>query len=276
MKRFVHLQCHSSYSFFEGVPHVSEIVERAKELEMTSVAITDTNGLYGAVVFQKEARLAGIKPIFGSCIRWNGREATLLAKNVDGFEELSQLITRLRLHEGFSLETECRNISDNLIFISGDGFLLRTVVGVGRRSNVYAGLQLTEDIDFRRRLSSLCSICSECKIQLVIVNNVHFLMPDQYEVYRVLRGIDINTTICSIPEKGLVSRESYFKSSEQMWNCGGGFREALASTCRIAEKCNVSLDLGKLMLPGFSVDERAVADEFAKHGCRRDFVITDG
>ncbi len=67
--RFVHLRCHSHYSFLDGASSVDDLLDAAAELGQDALALTDTNGLYGAVRFWKAARERGIKPIFGAELR---------------------------------------------------------------------------------------------------------------------------------------------------------------------------------------------------------------
>ena len=62
---FVHLECHSHYSFLRGVNAPEEIIAAAVEQKMPAVALTDTNGMYAAVPFYQAARAAGVKPILG-------------------------------------------------------------------------------------------------------------------------------------------------------------------------------------------------------------------
>jgi len=63
---YAELHCHSNYSFLEGASHPEELVARARDLEMPALAITDRNGLYGAVKFFGAAERAGIQPIVGT------------------------------------------------------------------------------------------------------------------------------------------------------------------------------------------------------------------
>ena len=62
---FVHLHCHSHYSFLRGVNPPEEIIAAAAQQKMPAVALTDTNGMYAAVPFYQKAKAAGIKPIVG-------------------------------------------------------------------------------------------------------------------------------------------------------------------------------------------------------------------
>src|SRR5882672_7357747 len=109
---FVHLHCHSYYSFLRGVASPEEIVAAAAEQKMPAVALTDTNGLYAAVPFYKAAREAGIQPIVGVVLdvamederreiprfaRNDGNQPStavvLLAADMEGYSNLCQLVT---------------------------------------------------------------------------------------------------------------------------------------------------------------------------------------
>ncbi len=109
---FIHLNCHSHYSFLAGADGIDALVAAARRMPGPALALTDTNGLYGAVPFQQAARKAGIRPIFGvevECLhtpraeappcnqkhRAQGKEvrAVLLAKNLKGFGEVCRIIT---------------------------------------------------------------------------------------------------------------------------------------------------------------------------------------
>ena len=65
---FIHLHCHSHYSFLRAVPSPQELVDAAVAASASAVALTDTNGLYGAVPFYQAARAAGVKPIIGTLL----------------------------------------------------------------------------------------------------------------------------------------------------------------------------------------------------------------
>ena len=65
---FIHLHCHSHYSFLRAVPSPQEIIAAAAEKKMLAVALTDTGGLYAAVPFYQAAREAGVKPIIGTVL----------------------------------------------------------------------------------------------------------------------------------------------------------------------------------------------------------------
>src|SRR5881628_118736 len=114
--QFVHLHTHSEYSLLDGLSRVSDLVTRAKELEMPALALTDHGALYGAIDFYVAASQAGIKPIIGveTYIARNSRHdrdprveghgkpfhLVLLAKDFTGYQNLVKLVTAAHL-EGY-------------------------------------------------------------------------------------------------------------------------------------------------------------------------------
>ena len=109
---FVHLHCHSHYSFLRGVAPPEEIIAAAAAQKMPAVALTDTNGLYAAVPFYQAAKAAGVKPIVGVVIdvefraspspsrnsKYENRHSpsvamVLLAADMEGYSNLCQLVT---------------------------------------------------------------------------------------------------------------------------------------------------------------------------------------
>ena len=125
MSGYVELHAHSYYSLLDGVPSPEDLVQRAVEVEMPAVALTDHDALYGAPRFDRAARAAGIKPIFGAEITLvnGGGHLTLLAETDQGYANLCRLITLARRdqHKGFAALPWrlLANHHDGLIALSG-------------------------------------------------------------------------------------------------------------------------------------------------------------
>ena len=76
---FAHLHVHSNFSLLQGAFRIDELVEAAAHMGMPAVALTDTNGLYGAIEFYEAARAAGLRPVIGAEIVWGGEQCICLA-----------------------------------------------------------------------------------------------------------------------------------------------------------------------------------------------------
>jgi DNA-directed DNA polymerase III PolC len=94
---FVHLHVHSNYSLLQGVFSVQELIAAAVRLGMPAVALTDTNGLYGAMLFYEAAREAGVKPIIGTEIVYGREQCVLLAADRQGYANLCRIVTERKL-----------------------------------------------------------------------------------------------------------------------------------------------------------------------------------
>ena len=97
MSSFAHLHVHSCFSFHDGADTPSALVGRARELGYTALALTDSNGLYGAVPFCKAAKAAGIAPLLGAEIDGgdpDGPRAVVLARGRAGYPALCRIVTR--------------------------------------------------------------------------------------------------------------------------------------------------------------------------------------
>ena len=62
---FTHLHVHTEYSLLDGAARIPDVVARAKELGMDSLAITDHGVMFGVIDFYKECKRQGIKPVIG-------------------------------------------------------------------------------------------------------------------------------------------------------------------------------------------------------------------
>jgi DNA polymerase-3 subunit alpha len=134
---FTHLHVHSHYSLLTALPKIDELLARAKELGMTSLALTDTSALYGAIEFYTHAKDYGIKPIIGAeifvCKDLHSKNNTaedrrrsqlvLLAKDETGYRNLMKIISIAQL-EGFYYKARAdkkllQQHSGGLIALSG-------------------------------------------------------------------------------------------------------------------------------------------------------------
>ncbi|MCH7578512.1 MAG: PHP domain-containing protein, partial [Chloroflexi bacterium] len=98
MALYTELHCHSNFSFLEGSSHIEELVLRTRELGYQALALTDHNGLHGAMEFAQCARAWGLRPITGAEITLaNGHHLTLLCETQRGYANLCRLLTRAYL-----------------------------------------------------------------------------------------------------------------------------------------------------------------------------------
>ncbi len=285
MTAFTHLHVHSYFSLLDGLCNPEELVLAVKKAGMKAVALTDHDGLYGAVEFYQLAREYGIKPIIGAEITLNDSSTlVLLVKDQIGYRNLCQLISQSRL-QGGHLRQQCsiedlRRSKEGLIVLSGGnrGLLTRLL----RKGNLEAAVSLARKLQalfadhFYLELQHfsgqdtltnlrLRDIAAEQKIALVATNNVHFLSSRDWQLRRVLHAIDQNTVLEKITSAG--HAEQYLKSPAQMAEMFNGFPSALRNTEKIVQQCNFEFELGKPVFPSVELPEGESSFSFLWKKC---------
>src|SRR4030042_618427 len=207
MNGFVHLQCHSYYSFLRGASSPEALCRKAKESGMTALALTDLNGLYGAVWFWQAAKEAGIQPILGAEVRTDQEQVVLLVRDKAGYARLCEILTDRHLQENFSLANYLQEDRAGLIILSHDLVLLKALVQAGVRRDLYVALPPGRDD------RALLKLARELDLLPVATGNVYFAEPDELALHRLLRAIDLNTTLSRIPPAELADPGAWLTSA---------------------------------------------------------------
>lgn len=261
---------------------------RAASVGMPALAITDHDGLYGAIRFYRACLKAGIKPVIGAEITLeNGKHLTLLARNNEGYSNLCRLITRAQLEHAkgspvLSLETLARH-STGLICLSGCrrgelGDLLisgrkeqacqvaKRYIGIFGRENFYVELQnhlYPEDGGLCR---ALVELAGSLKLGYVATNNIHYARKESHRLHDVLTCIKERTSLNECTSLRLNS-EFHIKSSAEMAQLFQDYPRAISNTLAIAEQCNVNLDFSGYRFPEFVLPRGETADRYLAQLC---------
>ncbi len=300
---FVHLHVHSEYSLLDGLCSCKELADRAVELDMPALALTDHGAMYGAIHFYKACSAAGIKPIIGmeTYVAPRSRRdrhaqrdrspyhLVLLAENNTGYRNLMRLATLAQL-EGFYYKPRVDRqtleaYSDGLIVLSGCGSSelarrlkrgqdqkAREVVGWYRdvfQGRYYLELQDHDIPELAGVNEQLIGLAEDFDLPLVATNDAHYARPDQASIHDVLLCIQTGKTITEPNRMRLEGQSFYLKSAEEMADLFHDVPEALTSTLEIAERCTVSLEFGNYHLPVFQVPEGYDAQSYLRHLCEK-------
>ena len=288
---FTHLHVHTEYSLLDGCCRIKELIDRAAQLGQKSIAITDHGVMYGVIEFYKYALERGVKPIIGCEVyvapksrfdKQKGGESkynhlVLLCENNEGYSNLIKLVS-LGFTEGFyskpRIDKEIlQKYSKGLIALSaclageipkllsnGEYEKAKQAAlfydGVFGRGNYYLELQ-DHGIDEQKRINpQLIRISEETGIPLVATNDVHYIGRDDFKIHKVLLCIQTGSKITEENPIEFKTNEFYLKSGEEMAELFGNAPSALENTCKIAERCNVTLEFGKIKLPRFDIGDR--------------------
>lgn len=288
---FTHLHVHTEYSLLDGCCRIKELIDRAAQLGQKSLAITDHGVMYGVIEFYKYALERGVKPIIGCEVyvapksrfdKQKGGESkynhlVLLCENNEGYSNLIKLVS-LGFTEGFyskpRIDKEIlQKYSKGLIALSAclAGEIPRLLSngeyekakqaalfydGVFGRGNYYLELQ-DHGIEEQKRINpQLIRIAEETGIPLVATNDVHYIGRDDFKIHKVLLCIQTGSRITEENPIEFKTNEFYLKSGGEMAEMFGSTPSALENTHKIAERCNVTLEFGKIKLPRFDIGDR--------------------
>jgi DNA polymerase-3 subunit alpha len=300
--QFVHLHVHSEYSLLDGAIRVKDLIKRAKELGMPAVALTDHGVMYGIIEFYKEAVSQGLKPIIGceiylapeSRFKKDSKEdarnmhLVLLATSNKGYSNLSNIVTRAfvdgyyyRPRADFELLAE---YSEDLIALTSclQGVLpkplvegnvslayenLDKLISIFGKENVFIELQDHGIHEQRKVLPELINTARKFGVGLVATNDVHYLKKEDHTLHEVLLAIQTGTTVGEGLKIGFETEEFYLKSADEMRAVFGEIEDALTNTLKIAERCNVNLEFGNIILPHYKVPKGYDLDSYLEHLC---------
>ncbi|MEE9616453.1 MAG: DNA polymerase III subunit alpha [Anaerolineae bacterium] len=301
MSDFVHLHVHSEYSLLDGLSSCRELAERAVELDMPALALTDHGTMYGAVQFYKACKAAGIKPIIGmeTYVAPRGRQdrdarldrksyhLVLLTQNDTGYHNLMRLATIAQL-EGFYYKPRVdkealAKHANGLIVLSGCGtsevsrLIQAGQLDQARRAiawyhDVFPGqyyLELQEhDIPELAEVNrQLLVFAREFDLPLVATNDVHYTRREDASTHDVLLCIQTGKTTNEPNRMRMDGNTYYLRSAEEMATLFSEVPEALTNTLRIAEMCELKLEFGHYHLPLFQVPEGYDAQSYLRHLC---------
>jgi DNA polymerase-3 subunit alpha len=301
MKKFTHLHVHTEYSLLDGACRIEELVNKAKELDMTSLAITDHGAMYGVVEFFKQAKKAGIKPILGFEAYVSPRGMTdrdpqkdknqyhlvLLAENQEGFKNIMKLCSTgfvdgyyykpridhdtLKKHsEGIIALSAClagevqsHLLDNNYEEAKKTALKYKEIFG---ENNFFLEMQDHGMKEQQTVNESLIKLSSETKIKLVATNDVHYINKEDAYFHDVLLCIQIQKTTSDEDRMKFPSDEFYLKSYEEMTKLFPV--EALNNTADIAERCNVELDFNTVHLPEFKIPKEYTKSAYFREICQ--------
>ncbi len=244
--RFVHLQVRSHYSMMRGAAGLEALCMEARRRGMTALAITDIDGLYGAVRFWEIARGAGLQPILGAELttagagRSAGESATLLAADRSGYVSLCRLLTRRHREPVFSPAEALATASQGIIVLSASLRLLETVREARGPDDLYLAVGPAGGGMAAPRGWARIREARRAGFSPVAVNDVHFVDARDYDLHRMLRAIALNTTRDRVAPEELASPQAWLKPPAAMERAYPHCPEAVAASGRIAAACALS------------------------------------
>ena len=293
MTKFVHLHTHSHYSLLDGLAKIDQLVDRAKELEMPALALTDHGNLYGAIEFYQKAKKAGIKPILGVEAYLAPRNCTdkvygvdnkyfhltLLCENNEGWQNIIQLVTKANF-DGFYYKPRIdkqllREHSKGLIALSGcySGEIIKNIIANKFEEAVRVAEEYKEifgpnnffiEIGHHPNMNptsagkvrnALIELSKRTNLPMVATQDIHYLKKADAHYHDILLAIGTANSIHDQNRLTLKADDFSMRSGEEMAEHFADIPEAISNTVKVAERCQVDIDLERTILPRFTVPE---------------------
>jgi len=289
MIEFVHLHIHSEYSLVDGLVRIPELINSFKNQPGSMVAITDQSNLFSMVKFYQAATEAGIKPIIGADI-WlmNGSDQNhphrliLLCQNEIGYRNLTELVSRSYIEGQFNGKPQVdkewlRQASEGLIAIASARSSDIAEALLGNHFEVaetlleywtltfpdrfYLEVTRTGRMDEETHIQAAVRLAEKKGCALVASNDVRFIKREDFEAHEVRVCIHEGYTVHDPNRSKLYSEEQYLKTPEMMKALFSDLPEAIENTVEIAKRCTLKLELGKIHLPKFPVENNVPIEQ---------------
>ncbi len=295
---FVHLRLHTEFSIVDGTNRIDDIVQVAAADRQPALAITDVNNLFGAIKFYKAAREKGLKPLIGCEVLVQGlckepaqtARLLLLVQGRAGYLNLCELLARAWTRNVVKAQAVLhfdwlRELGEGLIVLSGAqagpvgqallqgdaahaaDAALQLAAAFPHR--FYLELQRAGRADDESHVAAAVQLAARLKLPVVATHPVQFTHPDDYEAHEARVCIAEGEILANPRRVRKFSREQHFKSASDMAALFADIPSALANTLQIAQRCSLTLELGKPRLPDFPTPEvggrRMPIDEYFRH-----------
>ncbi len=304
---FVHLHVHTEFSLLDGACRIEKLVQRAKDLGQTALAITDHGVMYGAIDFYKACKKAGIKPIIGCEVyvaprsRFDkvheldsdARHLVLLCRDQEGYQNLCALVSR-GYTEGFysrpRIDLELlRGHAKGLICLSAclAGEVPQRILAgdyEGAKAHAldmqalfgpdgyYLELQDHGIHEQKEVAAGILRIHKETGIPLVVTNDAHYLTREDAKIQDVLLCVQTGRTVDDPTRMRFETETFYIKSEEEMKLLFPQVPDAITNTAHIANLCNLEFEFGKYHLPEFKLPSGwASGEAYFVHLCQEGF-----
>ncbi|KOM96184.1 DNA polymerase III subunit alpha [Clostridium botulinum] len=298
---WVSLHQHTEYSLLDSSAKISDLIKRAKEFGMKSIAITDHGVMYGCVDFYKEAIKQGIKPIIGCeiyvasksmYIKQQDKEnethhLVLLVKNEIGYKNLMEIVSKASV-EGFYYKPRVdheflKDHSEGLIALSAclGGEVQANILKENLKKaeevaliykdifkeGFYLELQYHGMEEQLKVNETLVKMSKDLDIPLVATNDVHYIRKEDYKSHDILLCIQTGKTVEEENRMRYPSDQFYLKSPEEMYETFSYVPEALENTVKISEECNFDYNFHESKLPKFPLEGGVDPYEYLRKIC---------
>jgi DNA polymerase-3 subunit alpha len=290
MPNFIHLRTHTEFSVVDGLLRVEDAARAARADGQGALAITDLGNLFGAVKFYKACIGQGVKPLIGVDL-WMEPESgdkvasrlLLLVMNAEGYRSICELLSRAWIGNAQRAQAWVKwdwlaEHGQGLYALSGaDAGSIGQALLAGDEAKAQALAQRLAQcfpgrfaIEIQRaglagneaHVQAAVPLAARLQLPVVATHPVQFLAEDDFEAHEARVCVAEGETLGNPKRIKRFSPQQHFKTQAEMAALFADVPQALANSVAIAQRCNLSLGLGKSFLPHFSTPDGSALEDY--------------
>ena len=269
MTDYVELHCRSAFSFLRAASTPERLAEQAAQCQMPAMALCDRDGLYSAPRFHARARELGVRPIVGAELTMEDRSILpVLVQSRTGYENLSRMLTRAHLRnkkgECNVLWNELPEFSEGLVALANSESTTTKALEVFTRENLFIEIQRHRVRGEEKIVRTLTGLARHLHLPLLATNVPLYASENERPILDVFHCIRNHTHLDAAGKLLEPNGERYLKNAAQMRELFQDLPEAIANTCRLAERLDFTLENLGYEFPAYPVPQGHTLDSFLR------------
>ena len=230
-----------------GTIPLMKLITRTKRLHMSHIALTEVNGLWGFIRFVQLAKEQGIKAIAGTNLITEMDNVILLAENQTGYENMCRIISSIHDDPDASIPNLLMLFHSGLFILAHQDSVLELLSTFIPNSHLF--------VELRPSISEAKAqaLANTYQLEIIATGDVYFLSKEDYHTHRILRTIDLNTTLSQLPPNETKDQRHFFRSEKEMIDLFPSSMAAINNSQYLAERCKTDWTYTNTIFPDLSL-----------------------
>jgi error-prone DNA polymerase len=230
-----------------GTIPLMKLITRTKELHMSHIALTEVNGLWGFIRFVQLAKEQSIKAIAGTNLITAMENVILLAENQTGYENMCRIISCIHDDPDASIPTLLGTLHSGLFILAHQDSVLESLSTFIPNSHLFVELRpsIAE--------AEAQTLANTYQLEIIATGDVYFLNKEDYHTHRILRTIDLNTTLSQLPPNKTKDQRHFFRSEKEMIDLFPSSMAAINNSQYLADRCKTDWTYTNTIFPDLSL-----------------------
>ncbi len=230
-----------------GTIPLMKLITRTKRLHMSHIALTEVNGLWGFIRFVQLAKEQGIKAIAGTNLITEMDNVILLAENQTGYENMCRIISSIHDDPDASIPNLLVLFHSGLFILAHQDSVLVSLATFIPNSHLF--------VELRPSISEAKAqaLANTYQLEIITTGDVYFLSKEDYHTHRILRAIDLNTTLSQLPPNETKDQRHFFRSEKEMIDLFPSSMAAINNSQYLAERCKTDWTYTNTIFPDLSL-----------------------